>query len=100
MTNYKQTTKTSSDLIVTHLEEATCCLGQPKREYTCESFKIVAKQNQRWEQNATFLMHNFIKAVIQPEGSLWLPLIVCDIQENSSFQMPWKASPSAQAFLL
>lgn len=60
---------------------------------------MAARQNQRWEQNIIFLMHNFIKAVIQAEGGLWVSLIVCDIQENSSFQMPRRALPSARASL-
>lgn len=63
------------------------------------NLKMAARQNQRWEQNITFLMHNFIKAVIQAEGGLWVSLIVSDIQENSSFQMPPGALPSAQASL-
>lgn len=61
--------------------------------------EMAARQNQRREQNITFLMHNFIKAVIRAEGGLWVSLIVCDIQENSSFQTPQRASASARAFL-
>ena len=63
------------------------------------NLKMAARQNQRREQNITFLMHNFIKAVMQAEGGLWVSLIVCDIQENSSFQTPRRAAPSARAFL-
>lgn len=71
-----------------------------KNEGTSVSnLKMAARQNRRGEQNVTFLMHNFIKAVIQAEGGLWISVIVCDIQENSSFQTPRRASPSARACL-
>ena len=58
------------------------------------NLKMAARQNQRWEQNIRYLMHNFIKAESQAEGGLWVSLIVCDIQENSSFQMARRAQAS------
>lgn len=62
------------------------------------NFKLAARQKQTGKQNKAFLMHYFTKAVIQAEGSLWISLIVCDIQENSTFQMPRRSSPSARTF--
>lgn len=56
------------------------------------NLKMAARQNQSMEQNnITFLMHNFMKPVIQAEGGLWVSLIVCDIQENSSFSNAWES---------
>lgn len=70
-----------------------------KSESTSVSnLKMAARQNQRREQNITFLMHNFIKAVIQAEGGLWVSLIACDIQENSSFQKPRRAFAVCTSF--
>lgn len=60
---------------------------------------MAARLSQGQEQSMIFLMHNFIKLVIQAEGAFWVSLIVCDIQENSSSQTPQRASPSAQALL-
>lgn len=51
--------------------------------------KMAARRSQRREQNIIFLIHHFLKALIQAEGGLWVSLIcVCDVQEKSSFQMP------------